>query len=54
MDGETNGNPIEVEGVPIPKDGRVPLRRFKSFAPGYFETMGIRSAAGPMMNLFLP
>ena len=23
-----------------------PLRRFKSFAPGYFETMGIRLAAG--------
>jgi predicted permease len=46
MDGETNGNPIEVEGVPIPKDGRTPLRRFKSFAPGYFETMGIRLVAG--------
>jgi len=46
MDGETNGNPIEVEGVPIPEDGRTPLRRFKSFAPGYFETMGIRLAAG--------
>ena len=23
-----------------------PLRRFKSFAPGYFETMGIRLVAG--------
>ncbi len=46
MDGEDNGNPIEVEGVPIPEDGRTPLRRFKSFAPGYFETMGIRLAAG--------
>jgi predicted permease len=44
MDGEINGNPIEAEGVPIPKDGR--LRRFKSFAPGYFETMGIRLVAG--------
>ena len=44
MDGESNGNPIEVEGVPIPE--RSPLRRFKSFAPGYFETMGIRLVAG--------
>ncbi len=44
MDGEDNGNPLEAEGVPIPKDGR--LRRFKSFAPGYFETMGIRLIAG--------
>ena len=46
MDGEDNGNPIEVEGVPIPGDGTNRLRRFKSFAPGYFETMGIRLAAG--------
>jgi putative ABC transport system permease protein len=44
MDGEDNGNPVEVEGVPIPE--RSPLRRFKSFAPGYFETMGIRLVAG--------
>jgi predicted permease len=45
MDGESsNVNPIEVEGVPIPE--RSPLRRFKSFAPGYFETMGIRLVAG--------
>ena len=26
--------------------GRTPLRRFKSFAPGYFETMGNRLVAG--------
>src|SRR5918995_274837 len=45
MGGEINGNPIEAEGVPIP-EGRVPLCRFKSFAPGYFETMGIRLIAG--------
>jgi predicted permease len=44
MDGETNGNPVEEEGVPIPEHG--PLRRFESFAPGYFETMGIRLVAG--------
>jgi predicted permease len=46
MDGEDNGNSVQAEGVPIPEDGRVPLRRFKSFAPGYFETMGIRLVAG--------
>jgi putative ABC transport system permease protein len=46
MDGEDNGNPIEVEGVPVPDLQRTPLRRFKSFAPGYFETMGNRLVAG--------
>jgi predicted permease len=46
MDGEDNGNPIEVEGVPIPEGGRTPGRRFKSFAPRYFETTGIRLVAG--------
>jgi predicted permease len=46
MDGEDNGNPIEAEGVPFPQGGNVPLRRFKSVAPGYFETMGIPLIAG--------
>jgi putative ABC transport system permease protein len=46
MDGEDNGNPIEVEGVPVPEGELTPLRRFKSFAPGYFETMGNRMVAG--------
>jgi putative ABC transport system permease protein len=46
MDGENNGNPIEVEGAPVPDGQRTPLRRFKSFAPGYFETMGNRLVAG--------
>jgi predicted permease len=46
MDGEDNGNPIEVEGAPVPEGERAPLRRFKSFAPGYFETMGNRLVAG--------
>jgi predicted permease len=45
MDGETNANPVEVEGMPRP-DSRTPLRRFKSFGPGYFETMGIPLIAG--------
>lgn len=46
MDGEDNGNPIEVEGFPV-ADGLVPpLRRFKSLGPGYFETMGNRMVAG--------
>jgi predicted permease len=46
MDGEDNGNPIEVEGAPLPDGQMTPLRRFKSFAPGYFETMGNRLVAG--------
>jgi putative ABC transport system permease protein len=46
MDGEDNGNPIEVEGFPVPEGQVPPLRRFKSFAPGYFETMGNRLVAG--------
>jgi predicted permease len=46
MDGEDNGNAIEVEGAPIPEGQLPPLRRFKSFAPGYFETMGIPLVAG--------
>jgi predicted permease len=46
MDGEDNGNPIEVEGAPLPEGQRMPLRRFKSFAPRYFETMGNRLVAG--------
>ena len=46
MDGEDNGNPIEVEGAPVPEGDRTPGRRFKSFAPGYFETMGNRLVAG--------
>jgi putative ABC transport system permease protein len=46
MDGENNGNPIEVEGAPLPEGQMTPLRRFKSFAPGYFETMGNRLVAG--------
>jgi putative ABC transport system permease protein len=46
MDGEDNGNPIEVEGAPVQEGERAPLRRFKSFAPGYFETMGNRLVAG--------
>jgi putative ABC transport system permease protein len=43
MDGEDNMNYIQIEGADN-KDR--PLRRFKSFAPGYFATMGIRLAAG--------
>jgi predicted permease len=30
----------------VPDDARAPLFRFKSFAPGYFETMGNRLVAG--------
>jgi putative ABC transport system permease protein len=46
MDGEDNGNTIAVEGFSIPEGQPPPLRRFKSFAPGYFETMGIPLVAG--------
>ena len=46
MDGEDNTNAIEVEEFPVP-EGRLPrLRRFKSIAPGYFETMGNPVVAG--------
>jgi putative ABC transport system permease protein len=43
MDGEDNMNYVEIEGA---DNKNRPLRRFKSFAPGYFATMGIRLAAG--------
>jgi putative ABC transport system permease protein len=46
MDGEDNGNPTFVEHVHAPYDGLPPLRRFKSVAPGYFETMGNQIVAG--------
>jgi predicted permease len=46
MDGEDNGNPLEVEDFPVTRGSLPPLRRFKSFAPGYFETMGNPLVAG--------
>jgi predicted permease len=46
MDGEDNGNPIEVEGWTSPDPAATPLRRFKSLGPAYFETMGNRLVAG--------
>jgi len=47
MDGEDNGNPLEAEGSPPLAEGTLtPLYRYKSFAPGYFETMGNRIIAG--------
>jgi putative ABC transport system permease protein len=46
MDGEDNGNYLMVEDFPDPEGANVKLRRFKSFAPGYFETMGNRLVAG--------
>ena len=46
MDGEDNGNPLYMEHIAV-RDGEMPpLRRFKSVAPGYFETMGNRLVAG--------
>ena len=46
MDGEDNGNPLFVEHVEVPEGRLPPLRRFKSVAPGYFETMGNPIVAG--------
>ena len=46
MDGEDNTNPVYVEGVPVAEGALPPLRRYKSFAPGYFETMGIPVVEG--------
>ena len=46
MDGEDNTNPLYVEDVPAPSPMMTPFRRFKSVAPGYFETMGNRIVAG--------
>jgi predicted permease len=46
MDGEDNTNPLRVEHVNVPEGEMPPLRRFKSLAPGYFETMGNPLVAG--------
>jgi predicted permease len=46
MDGEDNANPLFVENVPVAEGDVPPLRRFKTVAPGYFETMGNRLVAG--------
>ncbi len=46
MDGEDNGNVIDLEEFPRPEGQLPPLRRFKSIGPGYVETMGNRMVAG--------
>jgi putative ABC transport system permease protein len=46
MDGEDNTNPLFVEHVEVPDGQLPPLRRFKTVAPGYFETMGNPIVAG--------
>jgi predicted permease len=46
MDGEDNTNPLYAEGVPLGAGALPPMRRHKSVAPGFFETMGIRLVAG--------
>jgi predicted permease len=43
MDGEDNGNPFYVEDVPRTDP---PMRRYRTVAPGYVETMGNRMVAG--------
>ena len=46
MDGEDNMNPLFVEEAPTAEGTLPPLRRFKSVAPGYFDTMGNSVIAG--------
>ena len=46
MDGEDNTNPLYVQGVHVADGDLPPMRRFKSLAPGYFETMGNQIVAG--------
>jgi predicted permease len=46
MDGEDNTNPLYMEHVHVPEGEQPPFRRFKSVAPGYFETMGNPRVAG--------
>ena len=46
MDGEDNANPLFVEHVHVAEGSLPPLRRFKTVAPGYFETMGNPVVAG--------
>jgi putative ABC transport system permease protein len=46
MDGEDNGNPVSVEHVQVPDGTYPPLRRLKTVAPGFFETMGNPLVAG--------
>jgi putative ABC transport system permease protein len=46
MDGEDNSNPFVVEAAGLPEGQMPPLRRFKTVAPGYFETMGNPVLAG--------
>ncbi len=46
MDGEDNGNSIEVDGAPVPEGQPSPLWRFKSLGPGYVEAMGNHLVAG--------
>jgi predicted permease len=46
MDGEDNANPLNVEDFPVAEGEMPPLRRFKSVAPGFFETMGNPLVAG--------
>ena len=46
MGGDTNSNGIEVESLPRANSATPPLRRFKSVAPGYFDTMGNHVVVG--------
>jgi predicted permease len=50
MDGEDNGNSLQLEEFPVPEGQLSPLWRFKSLTPGYVETMGNRVVAGRTLS----
>ncbi len=46
MDGNNNNDPIFFEDIPSPEGQIPPLRRYKSIAPGFFQTVGRPLVAG--------
>ena len=51
MDGEDNGNPIEVEDAPVPEGDMPPLRRFKSFGSGILRDDGQPPGGGALHHV---
>ena len=47
---KTTATSLDVEDFPVAEGTLPPLWRFKSFGPGYFETMGNRLVAGRSMT----
>ena len=48
--GETNANPVVVDGRPIDPGTMPPVRDFRFTAPGYHETLGTRLLAGRFLT----